>query len=77
MFLHHRQVIHNDIRCENILYNKHGEIKLIDNTIEKSNEIYHLAPEKLSGNAYNDTVDVWSLGIMMVELANLMRGSHL
>jgi serine/threonine protein kinase len=59
------------------LYNKNGEIKLIDNTIEKSNEIYHLAPEQLSGNAYNDTVDVWSLGIMMVELANLMRGSHL
>jgi len=77
IFLHQRKVIHGEIKSENILYNKQGQIKLIDGTSTTQPDnpsIFHLAPEVLRETTCDASADVWSLGIMCIELANKMQG---
>ena len=50
IFLHQRKVVHGEIKSENILYNKNGQIKLIDGTSTTQPDnpsIFHMAPEML------------------------------
>jgi len=79
MHLHHR--IHRDIKSDNLLMNTKGEIKLADfgyaaqltETKAKRTTIvgtpYWMAPELIRGQEYNAKVDIWSLGIMIMEMA--------
>ena len=76
-------VVHSDVKLDNILISKDGEIKLADlgmcakeimGKVRHFNgaEIYR-APEKLCGKAHNRSVDIWALGIMCFEM---LSGSH-
>ena len=81
-FLHRQHRLHRDIKSDNVLLNSDGEVKLGDfgfsvNLTEEQNKRksvvgtpYWMAPELIRGLDYNDKVDVWSLAITALEMAD-------
>ena len=77
-FLHENKLIHRDIKPENLLICDGNTIKLCDfglcyeNSIGNRNTFCgtfeYMAPEILNENSYNNSVDIWSLGILLYEM---------
>ena len=79
-FMHEKNLINRDIKCKNILVNKDGLAKLCDFGISqiyqkdlypknKAGSPYWMSPELINMQKYNKSVDIWSLGITCIELA--------
>ena len=74
-------IIHRDVKPENIFMSHNGDYKLGDfgiaRTIEKTTSgltrtgsVPYIAPEIWTGNTYGPTVDIYSLGLVMYKLLN-------
>ncbi|XP_026330617.1 serine/threonine-protein kinase PAK mbt [Hyposmocoma kahamanoa] len=81
-FLHGQGVIHRDIKSDSILMTADGRVKLSDfgfcaqvsQELPKRKSLvgtpYWMSPEVISRLPYGPEVDVWSLGIMIVEMVD-------
>ncbi|KAI6646347.1 Serine/threonine-protein kinase PAK mbt [Oopsacas minuta] len=82
-YLHSRGIIHRDIKSDSILLDNEGRVKLSDfgycarikvsdpqRSRRKSlvGTPYWMAPEVILRQPYGTEVDIWSLGIMLIEM---------
>ena len=82
-YIHSKNIIHRDIKSQNIFLMKNGAIKIGDFGIAKalsktnSNAMtvigtpYYFSPEIINGEPYNYKTDIWSLGVVLYELCTL------
>ncbi|CAE6409239.1 unnamed protein product [Rhizoctonia solani] len=89
-FCHDNRVLHRDLKPQNLLINRKGELKLGDFGLARafgvpvntfSNEVvtlWYRAPDVLLGSrTYNTSIDVWSCGCIFAEMITgvpLFRG---
>ena len=81
--VHDRKIIHRDLKSQNIFLTSAGIIKLGDfgiarilnsthaNAKTMVGTPYYLAPELVQSKPYSFEADLWSLGVILYELAAL------
>ena len=80
LYCHKNSIVHRDLKIENVMLDKEGDVKLIDFGLSNffdpkehlktfCGSLYFAAPELLSGKIYvGPEVDIWSLGIILYVL---------
>ena len=82
-YCHHHRVLHRDLKPQNLLINREGELKLADFGLARAFGIpvrsythevvtlWYRAPDVLLGSTkYSTPVDIWSIGCIFAEMVN-------
>lgn len=79
-YCHHKNIIHRDIKLENVLIDHRMKIRITDfglcgikshsnhNFKDEVGTPRYTAPELLKGEGYNESVDVWGIGVILFML---------
>ena len=82
-YLHSKNILHRDIKCQNIFLENENRVKLADFSMAKQlqtvslthgtktiglGKYYWMAPEIINGEEYNLKADIWSVGCTIVEM---------
>ena len=82
-YLHHKKILHRDIKTKNIFIKNNltvkigdfGIAKILNSTSSYAHTFigtpYYISPELCKDQPYNDKSDVWSLGCVLYELCTL------
>ncbi|MBI1804713.1 MAG: protein kinase [Ignavibacteriae bacterium] len=78
---HEKNIIHRDIKSENIMLTNNGQVKVMDFGIAKLKSgtgltktgtslgtLSYMSPEQAQGSAADHRADIWSLGIVLYEM---------
>ncbi|CAM9199233.1 unnamed protein product [Ascophyllum nodosum] len=80
-YMHFEHHLHRDVKPQNVLISSKGEVKLSDFGIARELQgetdlaqtmvgtIRYMSPERLAGEGYGVAADVWSLGVVLLEMA--------
>ena len=72
-YIHERKVIHRELKSDKIFLMKNGLIKLggfdIYNILNNVKMHYQISPEILENKRYDSKADIWSLGVLLYEMA--------
>eukprot|EP00758_Cryptobia_borreli_P014754 Tbor_TRINITY_DN5954_c4_g1::TRINITY_DN5954_c4_g1_i3::g.19319::m.19319/K08857/NEK1_4_5; NIMA (never in mitosis gene a)-related kinase 1/4/5 len=83
LHLHHKRILHRDLKSQNVFLTQDGIVKLGDfgistvlrNTCELKRTVcgtpYYFSPELCMNKPYNNKSDVWALGCILYELTTL------
>jgi cyclin-dependent kinase len=82
-YCHHHRVLHRDLKPQNLLINREGELKLADFGLARAFGIpvrsythevvtlWYRAPDVLlASTKYSTPIDIWSIGCIFVEMVN-------
>ncbi|GAB0491924.1 hypothetical protein MMPV_003180 [Pyropia vietnamensis] len=87
-YLHSRGVTHRDLKPANVLVTRDGVVKICDFGVSAAPSVpgisgrtvcgtpHYIAPEVIEQKPYTTSVDVWSLGCTVMELATGRRPWH-
>ncbi|KAL1933214.1 hypothetical protein VTP01DRAFT_7304 [Rhizomucor pusillus] len=85
-YLHGKGFIHRDVKCENLLLGWNGEVKLADfglatrtnrKNYERLGTSKWMAPEVIREQYYDEKIDMWSLGITVIEMMDRVPPHYL
>ncbi|KAF5404745.1 hypothetical protein PHET_01566 [Paragonimus heterotremus] len=81
--MHERNILHRDLKTQNIFLTRSNIIKVGDlgiaKVLESSNSMattligtpYYMSPELFANKPYNHKSDIWALGCVLYEMATL------
>jgi len=77
-YMHSRNFVHRDLKSNNIMFSNNGSIKIIDfglcaelydgPRLQTVGTSYWLAPEIIRRQPHTTKVDIWSFGIVLLEM---------
>ncbi|MDO8549325.1 MAG: protein kinase [Ignavibacteria bacterium] len=78
---HDKNIVHRDIKCENLMITKDGQVKIMDFGIAKLKgssgltktgtsvgTLSYMSPEQVQGIGVDQRSDIWSLGVVFYEM---------
>jgi len=77
-YIHNLKMVYRDLKAANVMVSVSGDIKLVDfglsireektASVSIAGSAYWLAPEIIAGRRWGSAVDVWSLGMVLLEV---------